>query len=112
MADTRNNLSKVQIISFETLDNTYTFDTHLDSKAQISLGAPALDDGTYTGGTLTFRAKAPAGFDFEVISPVNSIDISAPVSFTIDNMIGELEITLAGFTGTAILMNVAVSYYE
>ncbi len=110
MADTRNNLSKVQVISFDAVDGVYNFPTHLDSKAQISLGAT--DDGTYTGGTLTFRAKAPSGFDFEDISPVNSIDISAPVSFTIDNMIGELEITLAGFAGTATLMNVAASYYE
>jgi len=71
---------------------------------QISLGQQPLGS-TVTGGTLTFKALASGAYASEDIidpttgSPIAPMDLSAPITFTIQNQnIDSLEVTAAGVT--------------
>ena len=76
---------------------------------QVSL-APADDGGSYTSGTLTFRAKAPGAANFEAISTSNQIDIATPQTLTIDdNKVLDLEITLGSISVSNTNINLAIT---
>ena len=97
-----------QLASFPAANDTYLVDVHFNSSLQISLANPI--GGDQTAGTLTFRAKAPYASSFEDISPINSIDIAAPVSFIIEKSpVVQLEVVLSGFAGTASDVQLALS---
>ena len=74
-------------------------------------------DGTATAGVITVRCKAPASTNFE--SPkdsagvvTNTIDIAAPEKLNIPGEIVDYEFTIAGFVGTATLVNMGIASYE
>jgi hypothetical protein len=55
----------------------------------------------------------PCAADFETVTGISPIDIAAPVTQTIENTpVSHLELTLAGFTGTADELEIAVNTYD
>lgn len=97
-----------QLAKIPATNGVHLVDVHFNSSLQISLGEPI--GGTQTAGTLTFQAKAPNAIAFEPITPINSIDIAAPVSFVIEKSpVFQLEVTVAGFSGTASSIQLALS---
>ena len=82
------------------------------SNIQITLADQTAIGETITTGTLTFRAKAPSGIDYEAIITANSIDCAAPQTLTIESAaLASLECTAAGVdaTGDKIFLSI-VSY--
>ena len=108
---TNANLPGEQLANIPAANGTYPIDVHQNGNLQIDLGAPL--GGTQLTGTITFRAKSPNAITLQAISPVNSIDIAAPVPFTIEgNVVGTLEAVVSGFTGTANEIQIALSDFS
>jgi len=58
------------------------------------------EDGTATAGTITILVKGPGSTNFE--TPASStIDIAAPQRLEVTGTIGQVQISVAGFAGTA-----------
>ncbi len=65
-----------------------------------------------TGGTLTMRFAQHGSTIFETPSGGNTIDLANPESLTvIDGVIGTVEFSLSGFTGTATELAISVINY-
>lgn len=97
------------ITSISSTGGPHTIRARTGQYCQVSL-APADDGGSYTSGTLTFRAKAPGAADFEAISTSNQIDLASPQTLTIDNnKVQDLEITLGSIVVTSTDINLAIT---
>lgn len=102
-----------------TASSTASADVHptpTDTKAINTVTYSGPVDGTATAGTITINCKAPGSTVFE--SPkdssgavLNTIDIAAPEKLNIPGEITQYEITVAGFAGTASLIDLTVSSY-
>ena len=84
------------------VNDTYIIDCPADStksRTDIDLGGRA---SSYTAGTITFRPRIAGAAAFEDLTGDDSIDLSAPKTLRIDSaIIGQLEIVVAGFSGSA-----------
>ncbi len=101
-----------QEINLDATDSTAQIkDVHQNSNIQFSLSASG-SDGTITGGTVTILVRSPGALVFETPVPPIAIDLSAPETFSINGKaVGDIECTIAAFTGTATKFNLAASDY-
>lgn len=75
----------------------------------VSLGK--IRQGTITAGTLTIAAKVPNAEFFETPTPLSTIDLSAPVSITIESPLSHFQFTVTGFAGTSPEVPIALNSY-
>lgn len=100
-----------EINRIAAVDAVYPIEIQSNRFTSISFSGP--HGGTATAGTIAIRAKVPGALDFESITGVSDIDLSAPVTQTIENTpIAHLEFTLSGFAGTASELKIAVNTFD
>lgn len=65
-----------------------------------TVSPPVAIGSQYTGGTITLTGKTPGSPVWEAINGIAPMDLSAPVSQTVDGtQLGKLNINVSGVTG-------------
>ena len=98
-------------IEIDAVDAVYP--VQIPANGNTSIVFTKAEGGTATAGTIAMKASAPGALAFEPIAGISAIDLAAPIVQTIQGTPADrLELTLAGFTGTANKLILTVTSWD
>jgi hypothetical protein len=86
----------------------------VNSNANLSITPTVHSSGTYTAGTLVYRARAYGATEYETLSPNSSslVSGSRQTISIVGQPISHIEVTVASFAGTADTIAFSVNDWE